>query len=271
MSTAHSRIVQADSFHPKILVSFPPSYLAALPAEECKPVVLVRLPPALFIDPNTFPSTSSQSFSSSISSAKVISLRHLGSDHPSLSSHDFTRVELEQGVGYSDPKGEQRAKEASQDGSGAATSRYNTPRGKEVKRLGQGQFVVASRGSVHTRYQDANADASRPLAKEYRAALLTLDKQRNIDAEDDDHVNSEEVEYDDLTGFRIGKEAVTLSLEIQLHARYVEPIKTDGTLGEMWKAGNYQDVLLDKPEVLWMCRAVHYVLDSDLYDYIGES
>lgn len=263
MSTAHARLEQADSLHPKILVTVPQRYLSALSAEECKPAVLVRLPPAIFIDPNTYPSTSKQSLSSS--AARVTSLRHLGSDHPSLSSHDFTRVELEQGVGYSDPKGEERR--IRQDSNADGAPRYTPSKGKEVKRIGEGQFVVASRGKVHTRYQDANADAKRSLAKEYRAVLLTLEKQAQTDTQDDIDTK---IEYDAMTGLRIGKQAVTSSLEIQLHVRYIEPIKTDGTLVEMWKAGNYEDVLLDKPEVLWMCRGARYVLDSEMYDYIGE-
>ena len=254
---ASTRLELAQSMHPKIHISVPPSYLSALSAAECSPAVLLRLPPALFIDSNTFPSSAHHGSSSS---AQVVSLRHLGSDLRSLSSHDFTRVELEGGVGYSDPSGKERARAIDWE-----KRQQASPSGSGVKRVGSSdRYFAASRGSIGGRYQDEHADAQRLLAKERRAVLLTF-RKRSSDAGSSSS-NTGDEEYDSLTGVSISKNKSTIPIEIPIHSRYVEPVKGKAS----WMMSNYEEVQLDKPEVFWMCQGVEHSLDSSLYDPIGE-
>lgn len=263
--SASVRLDHADSLHPTIHLRFPHDFLSTLTADQCKPAVLLRLPPALFLDPHTFP------VSRPSSSVQIDSLRHLNSSHPSLASYDFTKVEIESGVGYSNP----RAGAETNTAEAEERTRPVRPRGQQVKRVGD-SFIVASSEDVgsRVRYQDEHADANAPLAKEHRAVLLTLrqDKQgaRNKSRKED-------AEYDDLTGLRAEQEEAddTVALDIPIHSRYVLPHATTLTREQLWRrtmlpsAGNYQQVFLDKPELLWMCKEVEYLLDSAVYDKVS--
>jgi hypothetical protein len=240
-----TRLENAQSMHPKLQITVPQSFFSDLSTvAECSPAVLIRLPPALFIDPNTFPSKAH---------SHVQSLRHLGSDHPSLSSYDFTRVELEAGVGYSDRSGAGRAKTGSQ----ASASR------REVKRVSGDKYIAANKGSLHSRYQDRHADARRSLAKEHRAALLTLKMSKSN--RETESVPAED-QYDSLTGEAIGRATPMALIEIPIHTRYVEPVKG----GAKWTESNYEQHHLDKPELFWMCDGQEHSIDSSVYEQIGE-
>lgn len=249
-----------DSLHPTLRLSFPDSFLGTLTAEQCTPAVLVRLPPALFLDPHTFPGNQP----SSSSAARVASVRHLNSTHPSLSWYDFTRVELEAGVGYSDPTGKERRRQQQQ------RSDWHPSQGTQVKRVSESKFVVASDNDEgQSRYQDLLGDVAQPLAKEHRAVLVTLDKRRGTSHEEQDEYDA----VDELTGAR-GDEP-TATLDIPLHGRYLSPTLHDLSWDRAWRAfvwpsaGTYERISLDRPELLWMCDKVEYMLDANRFETIG--
>jgi hypothetical protein len=261
MSTT-TRLVNAASMHPTFQLNIPESFISALKAEECEPSLLLRLPPAFFLDPDTFP------FDQPSSSVRIDSLRYLNSTESPLALYDFNRVELEAGVGYSHPHAKDVPKDRSSD-----RTRPVRPKQNHVKKVGDNQFVVASAGDggSRSRFQNTYADAHHPLAKEYRAVLFKLHKvDRRISA-----TARAEVSYDDLTGERLGDASVeeTATLDIPLHSRYVSPQISEST-SDFWKsilspsAGHYEEVLLDKPDMLWICPDVEYNLDSSVFDRI---
>ena len=142
-STPVAFTVQLDnvnSAHPKLRINFPASFLDApqTQSHKCEPNLLIRLPPGLFVDPFTFP-VANKAPLQQIQPHRQDSSQHFNVDHSTVSSsssqkkrpphallqdrevikgiqflnasanqgeilhHDFTKVELEKGLGYTIP------------------------------------------------------------------------------------------------------------------------------------------------------------------------
>ncbi|UZJ55409.1 hypothetical protein CBS101457_004729 [Exobasidium rhododendri] len=253
------RLDNAASMHPIIHLSFPESFLGGQSSEECEPAVLLRLPPALYLDPNTFPHRQIKGF------------RYLNSTYPPLDTFDFNKVELELGVGYSLPSTQRTTEGRPED-----RTQPVRPRQDNVKRVGENRYRVASAGDGRdkVRYRDVYTDTHHPFAKEYRAVLFQL---QTGDSESTAKAKAA-VRYNYLTGRREGEVAVGKAgfLDIPLHSRYVSPQAIDfGT--DIWKAllfpsaGNFERVSLDKPEMFWMCRGTDHPIDTYDFDKISPS
>lgn len=96
----HVTIVNAGSAHPSFNVSIPASFIDAPRSRgrSCQPYVLIKLPPGLFLDPNTFPRQLKLPSSSLHGSRIVDQITLLEGSTPDW---DYSRVELEGPIGYS--------------------------------------------------------------------------------------------------------------------------------------------------------------------------
>lgn len=257
-----AQVDNAASAHPTLRLSLPASFLDAPQTQShaCQPVVLVRVPPGLFIDPYAFPTSQhppSVADDHFVKSAEAhADVLHLptyaltegrdviqgvqllnGTEATAYAlDHDFSTVELEKGTGYS-LTSDQRAKAGM--GSSAAT-RHNADR----------------------------------LVREYTAAIVTLYRVRVPEIVPDD--NGGETNGGKLA---VKPEAQQVDIRIPLHTRYPIPVGTPvanafadvdwSAIGEslvLPERGSYSTVLLEYPHAFWSCRGDGLLaVDSGVY------
>lgn len=266
-----------DSFHPTLSLALGLGPTDAPVPSYCQPYVLVRLPPAVFIDPHTFPAHSALTF--------------LNSSLVDFRAVDFSRVELEAAVGWSDPRGDVRRRRASASsaaGHSGGVRRVGDKPGKRraVKKPGKDTFVVVGQEDeederdggqrrLRATSESKRSDARAPLARERTAVLLALDRdfdQRSQDQNNKDESDEGGDEGDDeeaLTGVKRSSSPTSSSsnkekatIDIPLHVRYLPPRhgSTPPSSSEILDrllhpstSGLYDDVTLPVPDVLLAC------------------
>lgn len=283
----------ADSFHPTLSLTLDNGSddLVRTSPASCQSYILARLPPAVFVDPYTFPPSATQS------SKGVQALTFLNSSSVEFRNVNFANVELEAAVGWSDREGVARRR-SSAARAGAGAGRGSSSDGKQARRAikqpGKDTYVVVvgqdngeddQSRELRATSESRRADARAPLAREQTAVLVALDsrlesrierdgtvggstkneKESDDDDDDDDDVDEQEA----LTGIKpsssskhLDKKASTV--DIPLHVRYMPPSAASPShlpspselLDRILNPGNsgfYQDVTLSKPDVLLAC------------------
>lgn len=136
------QVNDVQTAHPRLHISLPASFLDSpqTQSHKCEPNLLIRLPPGLFVDPFTFPinkkspsrkiqqqvetvqvddETTADSSSSQKKRpphailqdrevVKSIQLLNASGEYGEFLNHDFTKVELEKGIGYTIPAKERQ-------------------------------------------------------------------------------------------------------------------------------------------------------------------
>ncbi|KAE8257960.1 hypothetical protein A4X13_0g1988 [Tilletia indica] len=257
MSTAFANV---PSLHPTIKVTIPAGHLS-LPS-HCRPFLLQRLPPALFIDPYAFQLQNKILLNPAI----IKNITYLG------------QPDLERAVGYTDSTGAVRNADRF-----VRTLQRQRKRSDEVKAavaaLGysDGQDVKVSSTSPdegETEIQDLEASL-RALNREHTAVLLEL--QRRGIREDPalaekvvKAMKGEKVNLEEGAGAAASSRAETV-VSIPVHARYLPPVAV-GKGGVASSAGGvdvqalrdqivhpngshalYDDVFVDRPDLFWAC------------------
>ncbi|KAL9938271.1 hypothetical protein V8E36_002894 [Tilletia maclaganii] len=245
------------SLHPSIKVTIPAEDLS-LPS-HCRPFLLQRLPPAVFLDPYAYRTENRVLVHPSI----VRKITYLG------------LTELERAVGWTDPTGERRSADR-------FVRKLQRQRASKLQQSGgQQQHHVriaadadsASTGTEpETEAQDIEASL-RALALEHTGVLIELQPRgiRNdagLAEKVAKAIQGEEVE---LSGSSSSRNAKETTLTIPLHARYLPPVAVgQGGLasashgldlaalgGQIMDPrgshGQYDDIAIDKPELFWAC------------------
>ncbi|KAK0552498.1 hypothetical protein OC844_006425 [Tilletia horrida] len=226
------------SLHPTISVSIPAAHLS-LPS-HCRPFLLQRLPPAVFLDPYAFRLANRALVHPSV----VRNLTYLG------------LTELERAVGWSDPEGTTRSAD------------------RFVRKLQrQRERAAAGAGSDAGETEAADLEASvRALGLEHTGVLIEL--QRRGIREDPalaekvvKAIKGEQVDLDEDSS--ASTRATTVSIPV--HARYLPPVEVgkggvasasggvdvqaikEQVLDPSGRRGLYEEVKIDRPELFWAC------------------
>ncbi|CAD6884543.1 unnamed protein product [Tilletia controversa] len=240
------------SLHPSIQVSLPASHLS--PPAHCRPFLLQRLPPALFLDPYAFRIQNTVL----APPAHIRNITHLG------------LTELERAVGWTDPTGATRRADRF-----VRRLQRQRKRADEVKALGQGQGERVNPTEEDNKETESfDLDASlRALNLEHTAVLLELHPQA---IKEEDPALAEKV-FKAIKGEDVALEETSPSsrkktvVSIPVHARYLPPLAVGkggladsgrgldlGALREQvlrpnGSGGLYDDVLIDRPDFFWAC------------------
>ncbi|KAK0554842.1 hypothetical protein OC846_001945 [Tilletia horrida] len=248
-------LTNVPSLHPTIQISIPASHLT-LPA-HCRPFLLQRLPPAVFLDKYAYRLDNR----ALVHPSTVKNITYLG------------LTELERAVGWSDPEGKTRSADRF-----VRKLHRHRKRLEDAKARGQPAPPPPTADSdegedTETAEQDLEA-SKRALSLEHSAVLIEL--QRRATHEDPQlaekvvkAIKGEDVDLSAEGVARNQKRETVLSIPV--HARYLPPLPAGqaGTRAS-WSGldinalvqqvvdpkgpnGLYENVHIDRPEVFWAC------------------
>ncbi|PWN37006.1 uncharacterized protein FA14DRAFT_159244 [Meira miltonrushii] len=260
----------AQTAHPRLHISLPASFLDSpqTQSHKCEPNLLIRLPPGLFVDPFTFP-TSKKSPSRRIEQhsqvqidddttddpsssqrkhpphailqdrevVKSIQLLNASRKHGELLNHDFTKVELEKGIGY----------------------------------------TISARDRQNLDSEDSNL-----LIREYTAFVISLHRTKVPTI-----VKHEQMSTGSEGQIDVEPKGQQIDIDVPLHTRYPIPLGTPLTdlkaltqfdwqkFGEsvLWPGeGTYHTALLEYPQAFWQCKGEGMLaVDSGVYESRSET
>ncbi|MCO5584962.1 hypothetical protein L7F22_038894 [Adiantum nelumboides] len=266
------QIDDAQTAHPRLRISLPASFLDSpqTQSHKCEPNLLIRLPPGLFVDPFTFPVTRKSPFKNiqqqqdSIQSdeeinvdssssqkkrpphamlqdrevVKSIQLLNVSIENAEKLNYDFTKVELEKGIGY----------------------------------------TIIDKERKHLDWQDSNLlirEYTAFVISLHRAKVPTIVKLEQTLTGSEDHFDVEpqgqqiDIDVPLHTRYPIAIGTPLTDLDKLLTSfdwqSFVESLVWPGK-------GTYHTALLEYPQAFWRCKGEGMLaVDSGIYESISES